>query len=44
MPRYASLHELATVYGVQDVYDMLEIGAVATHNHNERIKALQASK
>lgn len=28
----ATLHELQTVYGVEDVYDMLEVAAVDTHN------------
>ena len=30
--RLATLHELGTVYGVQDVYDMLEIIAVDDFN------------
>lgn len=34
VPRYASMHELATVYGVEDVYDMIEIAAVDAHNRN----------
>lgn len=33
--RFASLHELSTVYGTQDLYDMLEI--IAVDNHNQRI-------
>ncbi|MES2348872.1 MAG: transcription elongation factor GreA [Pseudomonadota bacterium] len=33
--RLATLHELDTVYGTQDVYDMLEI--IAVDNHNLRI-------
>lgn len=28
----ATLHELCTVYGVEDVYDLLEITAVDSHN------------
>lgn len=28
----ATLHELATVYGLRDCYDMLEIAAVDAHN------------
>lgn len=28
----ATLHELDTVYGLQDVYDMLEITTVDAHN------------
>jgi hypothetical protein len=30
--RLATPHELATVYGTEDVYDMLEILAVDAHN------------
>lgn len=30
----ATLHELDTVYGTQDLYDMLEIIAVDAHNQN----------
>lgn len=30
--RMATLHELQTVYGVRDLYDMLEIAAVDGHN------------
>lgn len=26
------LHELQTVYGLQDLYDLIEIGAVDAHN------------
>lgn len=29
----ATLHELQTVYGVKDAYDMLEIVAVDNYNH-----------
>ncbi len=32
---FATLHELSTVYGLQDLYDMLEI--IAVDNHNQRI-------
>lgn len=28
----ASLHELATVYSIEDCYDMLEIATVRAHN------------
>lgn len=28
----ATLHELDTVYSLEDVYDMIEIGAVDAHN------------
>lgn len=30
--RHATLHECQTVYGVEDVYDMLELMAVEAHN------------
>ena len=30
--RLATLHELQTVYGLEDVYDMLEIAIVDAHN------------
>ena len=33
--RMASLHELQTVYGVKDAYDLLEI--VLVNQHNERM-------
>jgi 4-diphosphocytidyl-2C-methyl-D-erythritol kinase len=35
----ATLHELQTVYGAQDLYDMLEINAVDNYNRNVRIAA-----
>jgi hypothetical protein len=39
----ATLHELDTVYGTQDLYDMLEI--IAVDAHNERIiRKLQGAK
>jgi hypothetical protein len=31
----ATLHELQTVYGVQDAYDMLEV--ISVDLHNERV-------
>lgn len=31
--RLATLHELSTVYGVADLYRMLEIVQVDSHNH-----------
>jgi hypothetical protein len=31
--RMATLHELDTVYGVQDVYDMLEVITVDDYNN-----------
>ena len=30
----ATLHELDTVYGTQDLFDMVEIISVDTHNRN----------
>jgi hypothetical protein len=30
--RYATLHELQTVYGLEDMWDLLEILAVDRHN------------
>lgn len=33
--RLATLHELDTVYGTQDMHDLMEI--VAVDNHNQRI-------
>lgn len=30
--RHATLHQLDTVYGVRDVYDMLEVAIVDDHN------------
>ena len=34
----ATLHELDTVYGMSDVYDMLEILLVDNYNKNELAK------
>lgn len=31
---YATLHELDTVYGLEDVYDILEIISVNAHNRH----------
>jgi hypothetical protein len=33
--RVATLHELDTIYGVQDAYDMLEIVAVDDYNASQ---------
>lgn len=33
--RLATLHELDTIYGVEDLYDLLEI--LAVDNHNRRL-------
>ena len=30
--KVATLHELQTVYGLQDAYDMLEIGTIDNYN------------
>jgi len=32
--RLATLHELQTVYGSQDLYDLMEIMAVDAYNNN----------
>lgn len=32
--RLATLHELQTVYGLQDLWDLLEIQSVDTYNQN----------
>lgn len=32
--RFATLHELDTVYGLEDVYDMMEIIAVDSYNQS----------
>ena len=32
--RHASLHELDTVYGLQDLWELLEIITVDSHNAN----------
>lgn len=32
--RIATLHELDTVYGVRDVYDMLEVITIDDYNRN----------
>ena len=33
--KLATLHELGTIYSVEDVYDMLEIALI--NNHNQRL-------
>lgn len=33
--RYATLHELDTVYGLEDAYDLLEV--INTDAHNRRV-------
>ena len=38
----ATLHELDTVYGVEDVYDMLEVLTVDAHN--QRLMAKRQTK
>ena len=37
--KLASLHELQTIYGLQDLWDMLEVGQVHIHNQNQVNKA-----
>lgn len=34
----ATLHELQTVYGLEDLWDLFEIHAVAQHNENLAMK------
>ena len=41
--RMATLHELQTVYGVQDAYDMLEVQTVDAHN-DHLVFAMRATK
>ena len=36
-----TLYELQTVYGVEDLYKLLEIGQVYSHNKRTAIKAAQ---
>lgn len=33
-----SLHELQTVYSLQDLYDLLEVGSVRAHNERMLVK------
>jgi hypothetical protein len=33
--RLATLHELDTVYGVEDVYDLLEVASVDAYNQRQ---------
>ena len=35
--KHATIHELQTVYSLEDAYDMLEI--VRVDNHNDRVAA-----
>lgn len=37
--KMATLHELQTVYGIEDVYDMLEVLNVDAHNQEIANKA-----
>lgn len=37
--KLATLHELQTVYGLEDVYDMLEVLMVDNHNQDLMLKA-----
>jgi len=34
----ATLHEMQTVYGLEDVYDMLEVAMVDAHNQRTMMK------
>lgn len=38
----ATLHELDTVYGVEDVYDMLEVASIDAHNQRVLNKRAQS--
>jgi len=35
---HVTLHELETVYGLEDLWDLFEIHAVAQHNENQAIR------
>ena len=39
----ATLHEMDTVYGAEDVYDILEVVLVDAHNQNLMNKKAQAT-
>lgn len=39
----ATLHELQTVYGTKDLYDLLEIIAVDLHNRRELAKHVRTT-
>ena len=39
--KMATLHELDTIYGTEDLYDMLEILAVDAYNQRKAQKARQ---
>lgn len=36
--KLATLHELQTVYGLEDAYDLLEIASVDAYNTNQAYK------
>jgi len=40
--RHATLHELQTVYSLEDAYDMLEV--IRVDNHNERVAAKRGNE
>lgn len=40
--RLATLHELDTVYGLEDMWGLLEVNTVDTHNANVAQKAQEA--
>jgi allophanate hydrolase subunit 1 len=37
-PPLATLHELQTIYGSEDLADLLEVAAVNAHNQREAIR------
>ena len=39
--RLATLHELQTVYGAEDMYRMIEVAVVDAHNRNVMSKAAE---
>lgn len=42
--KMASLHDLQTVYGLEDAYDLLEIMMVNNSNEAEAIKRIKKGK
>lgn len=39
--KVATLHEMQTIYGLEDVYDMLEVVSVNNHNEHVMMKVVQ---
>ncbi len=35
---YATLHELQTIYGLEDLWDLFEVNAVSQHNEYLAVK------